>query len=366
MPSDAPPVTIYVVFFFFCLLFSVLINGLFLRFSKTLGIRNTEETIIRWGSQSKPAFGGIAFFIIFLLSTACYAIFFNKENLIHDGQFLGILSATTLAFLMGLADDAYNTRPWLKFGVQIVCGVLLTSSGITIQWFSQEMPNHLLTVFWVVGMMNSINMLDNMDAITTTVAISVVTLALSIMVVTGQIQHLHLMWLLGVLSALLGFLYYNWNPSKMYMGDTGSQFLGIFLAAIGIVFLWNHNLEAGLPGQRLIMTLMAFLLPVSDTTIVFINRLSKRRSPFIGGRDHTTHHLVYLGLKDHHVAVLFWSISTISLILVVLLVSGRMAWNGICGALLTTFVVGTFVTLLTITRRTHEPRHEKSKDVEKD
>jgi UDP-GlcNAc:undecaprenyl-phosphate GlcNAc-1-phosphate transferase len=120
---------------------------------------------------------------------------------------------------------------------------------------------------------------------------------------------------LGVLAGLIGFLYYNWNPSKMYMGDSGSQFLGVFLASIGILLFWNFNAAPNfrIQTRQFIIPMLIFIIPIIDTTTVTINRLLRGQSPFVGGRDHTTHHLSYLGLSDRKVALAFFGLSLLSL-----------------------------------------------------
>ncbi len=149
------------LFFFSIAVFSFLLNGLLLKFSKTLGIRNNAETVIRWSATSKPALGGISFFICFLISLAGYAIFFSENNpLYQDKKLLGLLASSGIAFLMGLSDDAYDTKPFFKLITQIICAIILILSGIYISIFDNNMINYLVTIIWVVGMMNSINMLD--------------------------------------------------------------------------------------------------------------------------------------------------------------------------------------------------------------
>ena len=96
----------YILFFIGTTLLAVLLNGLLLKFSKTLGIRNHDETIFRWSAHSKPALGGIGFYIIFLLSITFTSLFFNQNNALITPQMIGLLAATSLGFLMGLSDDA--------------------------------------------------------------------------------------------------------------------------------------------------------------------------------------------------------------------------------------------------------------------
>ncbi len=307
---------LYTTFFASSVIFSLMINILFLRFFKTLGIRNNSDgTIIRWGALSKPSIGGITFYIIFLLSLASYSILFEPNQDSFQLGFVGLLLSCGAGFIIGLADDAYNTRPWLKFGIQLLCGVILILTGISINIFSNELANYALTLFWVVGIMNSINMLDNMDGITATVSIGIIGNTIYRIIHNGDITNVHLLVLIGVFASLVAFLRFNWNPSKMYMGDTGSQFLGVFLAAMGIIYFWNDPYSTGniATGKLIAATAMTFMLPILDTTVVVVNRISSGRSPFVGGKDHTTHSLALLGLSDRQVALVFVSLATISI-----------------------------------------------------
>jgi UDP-GlcNAc:undecaprenyl-phosphate GlcNAc-1-phosphate transferase len=125
---------------------------------------------------------------------------------------------------------------------------------------------------------------------------------------------------LGTVAALIGFLFYNWHPSKMYMGDTGSQFLGAFLAAASIHFIWNIRDVNGPEFQirQFTTPLLVFAIPLIDTTTVSIRRLMRGQSPFVGGKDHITHHLAFLGLKDGTVTLVYLIISIISASLIIL------------------------------------------------
>src|SRR5258706_1165234 len=133
-------VLVYSAFFVGCVILSFLINRLFLRFLFTLGIRSHDK-IIRWGSSSKPSVGGFSFFIIFLLSVACYSIFFDVNKVFLNKEFFGLLVACILGFLLRLADDAYNTHPFLKFNAQFTCDILLMVSWIPIHLRSRMPPN---------------------------------------------------------------------------------------------------------------------------------------------------------------------------------------------------------------------------------
>jgi UDP-GlcNAc:undecaprenyl-phosphate GlcNAc-1-phosphate transferase len=310
-------IIVYILFFVAMTAFALLINSILLRFVKTLGTKNQQGATVRWSSQTKPAIGGLSFFISFLISLCICLFLYDYQDVLSEPQVPGLLLSAGLGFLMGLTDDAYNTRPLLKFTIQILCGVILLLTGSYIQIFEAEWLNYTLTIFWVVGIMNSFNMLDNMDGIAASVGAFILFAPLVSMVATNSYGNVDFMILIGVISALVAFLYHNWNPSKMFMGDTGSQFLGVILAYVGINYCWNVGLSPN-PAQgwySLAALLTVFILPISDTITVTINRISRGQSPFVGGKDHTTHHLSYRGFSDAQVAKLFVSISAISVFL---------------------------------------------------
>jgi UDP-GlcNAc:undecaprenyl-phosphate GlcNAc-1-phosphate transferase len=309
---------LYTLLFCGTLIFSILINGLFLNFSQNLGIRRNQGVQIRWSASAKPALGGISFYIIFLISFIFLELLSEGDHgYLANKKIVGLLFALTLAFLMGLADDAFDTKPLVKFMVQCFCGIILISTGTKINTFESEFLNYSLTLLWVVGIMNSINMIDNMDAISTIVSITICIFTLYINMYFKLATSPVSLITLTVIGTLFGFLIYNWHPSKIFMGDTGSQFLGIFLAFCGIESCWNlpvasgpNNLPIMHPAHNLIIVSLVFIMPITDTIIVVINRMLKGSSPFVGGRDHTTHFLFFSGITEKRIAVLFLLINT--------------------------------------------------------
>ena len=143
---------------------------------------------------------------------------------------------------------------------------------------------------------------------------------------------------------MLGFLIYNWYPAKMYMGDTGSQFLGVFLAAMGVMYFWNDNyiISEFSPARQFSLAVMGFILPILDTTVVVFNRLLNGKSPFVGGKDHTTHSLAFLGLSDGKVAIVFLVLSITSIFQVIFIERLITEWSHVYTIL---FIIY-FVTLL--------------------
>jgi UDP-GlcNAc:undecaprenyl-phosphate GlcNAc-1-phosphate transferase len=301
-------------FFAGAMILSAIINSFFLKFARTLGIRHKNDLAIRWSNTSKPSLGGISFYLCYLLGFMIYAIMFGQKDVFQNEELLGLFFSINVAFLLGLSDDAYDTKPFIKLGCQILCGVILVSTGNSIQIFSQDWLNISLTIFWVVAIMNSINMLDNMDSITTTASIFIILTILGISLPFSLTNNVDLFLLITMLGSLAGFLIFNWNPAKMFMGDTGSQFIGMFLAYYSIKFLWNRGVDDGEFSvfSNLTLVLVAFSVPVVDTAFVVMRRLNRKQSPMIGGKDHTTHVLSYFGLSDKQVGYIFVVLAILS------------------------------------------------------
>lgn len=301
---------------------SLICNELLLRFSQSLGIRNKNDVTIRWANESKPSLGGVSFFVAFVFGAIAYSVIFQNENIFHNKEFVGLMAASVLAFVMGLSDDAYNTKPLIKLIIQISCGIVLVMTHTVIQLSGNFWIDGTITVVWVVGIMNSLNMLDNMDGITgTTVLFILLSCLASDFILYDWNMNIWTLTLCLQIGALLGFLRFNVNPSKLFMGDAGSQFIGLFAAFFSIHDLWSVGIKTELNAfTGMAVTLIAFTPAAADTFTVVINRLKKGQSPMVGGKDHTTHHLVYAGLNDRQVWYVFILIAFLSTFVAVLAV----------------------------------------------
>jgi UDP-GlcNAc:undecaprenyl-phosphate GlcNAc-1-phosphate transferase len=265
--------------------------------------------------------------MVFIFSAILYSILYFDENIFHNIKYIGFICGGIIAFLMGLADDAYNTRPLLKLLVQILCGVTLVLTDSVIDLTHIFFIDAIFTVLWVVVLMNSLNMLDNMDGITGT---TVFFILLSCLVVNWFLLDVNTnIWsitLVSLIGAVLGFLFLNIHPSKLFMGDAGSQFIGFAVAFFCIPNLWNvgHLQITQYPSWTGFVLCLTVLTPAAvDTLTVVINRLKRGQSPMVGGKDHTTHHLVYAGKNDKQVWIIFTLIglgaTLLSLIIVILM-----------------------------------------------
>lgn len=314
--------TIYILV---CIIFSFLINRILLRFIKTLGTRNTDH-LERWSSQSKPAIGGISFYIIFLFTIISFSILFDPEVFFQNQAFLGLLLATSLAFLLGLSDDAYNTQPLLKLATQFFCALLIVSTGNNFNFFENDNINIIISVLWIVGIMNSINMLDNMDGISAITAFFIMVGGGALAYYYTYVNSPDAFLSVGVAGALIGFLFLNKPPAKIFMGDTGSMFLGVIIGYYGLKFIGNiHIYEASMtPYHSLMLLLTTFILPITDTFTVSVNRIMSGSSPMKGGKDHTTHHLVYRGWTEKKVALFFTITGAVNCIWILIYISGTI------------------------------------------
>ena len=302
-----------------CIVISFLVNKYFLNNASSFG-KNKGGTQIRWATATRPPVGGMSFYATFIILFAVIIILSLLDIITWSSNYilLGLLTPMTIGFFVGLADDSYNTSPLIKFSGQFLSGLFLIMSGNYIHICDSEWLNYWFTMMWVVGMMNSINMLDNMDGIVTSVSIITLGIALMIIVQSGNINLIDVILIVGIIGALIGFLFYNWNPAKIYMGDTGSQFLGAFLAWVSIQYFWSFrdNLEGGFQVRQFLIPALAFIVPLIDTTTVTFRRLARRVSPFVGGSDHTTHHLAYLGISDKNVVRIMIGISLSSVFVI--------------------------------------------------
>jgi UDP-GlcNAc:undecaprenyl-phosphate/decaprenyl-phosphate GlcNAc-1-phosphate transferase len=344
-----------IISFFSSVAISFGLNHYFLTRPMKFFIKKANKSAIRWSTQSKPIFGGITFFAVFLLGYVAYMLLIDN-TIILNTKTIALLLTVTISFLMGFADDIMNTPPFFKFIIQVLNAIILISFDVYIVISPYPILNYIITTIWVVGIMNSINMLDNMDSITNLTSLSIIGGLLMALLFTNSNNSFFIFLLTVIIASMLSFLYYNWNPSKMYMGDNGSQFLGAILAFIGIVYFWNAlPLEAtsfGINTKQAIIVLLAFIVPISDTSTVTINRLMRGQSPFVGGKDHTTHHLSYAGLTDRGVALTLVIINSVCVGISLHLIYRLSNWNSTWFWLLFALAFIIFVSLYSLTKIT--------------
>jgi UDP-GlcNAc:undecaprenyl-phosphate GlcNAc-1-phosphate transferase len=259
----------------------------------------------RWHTRSTPLLGGSGI-MVGLLSAVGIAL---AAGLIPASRELGgILGGCAVLFVAGLLDDIFRLPPLAKLAAQAVAAALVLVAGIRVEIISNDIAATALGVVWLIGMTNAFNLLDNMDGLAATLAAIACTF-FAIDAFTAHPSHLIAVLSLGICFACLGFLPYNLrlrHPAAVFMGDSGSQVLGFGLASLGLAASWT---VAGSTVATLFLPILVLAVPILDTTLVTVVRLLEGRPVTRGGRDHTSHRLVYQGLSDRRAVVLLCVVS---------------------------------------------------------
>jgi UDP-GlcNAc:undecaprenyl-phosphate GlcNAc-1-phosphate transferase len=270
----------------------------------------------RWHKQPTAMLGGVGIWLAVVVS---YLVFIRPNTPQGFGHFPGsfldvVMGASTFLFLVGLADDFLHTKPYQKLIGQVMGSAFVIYYGLTLPWTSYSALNVALTIFWLIGITNAVNLLDNMDGLASGIAIIASGfLALSFLA-TGQL--IEALMLLTFAGALLGFLVYNSSPASIFMGDCGSMFIGFFLASAALVNLSGGRSRSLLP--VLAVPILVLFIPIFDTTFVTILRKLSGRAASQGGRDHTSHRLVALGMSERHAVWMLYGLAALSGVLALL------------------------------------------------
>ena len=250
----------------------------------------------RWGRRIIARLGGVGMFAGFV---AAALLWVPLETPVP-----GLLLGTVLVFGLGLLDDVRRIPASIKLVGQLLIGCVVVLSGIHIgftQWPWLSIP---LSVFWFVLVMNAFNLLDNMDG-----------LAAGVGAIAAAFCAFHAMlaqqWFVVSLDCMLfgvcaGFLLFNFPPAKIFMGDSGSHFLGLNLAALALFGSWRHSTQLL---SVLAVPSLVLAVPIFDTCFVTIQRLVHRQHPFVGGTDHVSHRLAVLGLSTRRTVLALYGVS---------------------------------------------------------
>lgn len=268
----------------------------------------------RWHKKPTAMLGGVAIF----LTTIIISLIFVEHTL----PSLIILGSSGFLFLVGLIDDVRHIKPYQKLFGQIIGVAIIISSGLALSsnnsetmnsvlvplWTNSQTLNICITAFWLVGITNAINLLDNMDGLATGIAaIAAISLALGF-AAAGQTSELLIVSVF--VGALLGFLVFNFNPASIFMGDCGSMFVGFFLAS-SVLLTQVGGRSRGLLLVLAVPVLILFV-PIFDTTFVTILRKISGRRASQGGRDHTSHRLVALGLSERSAVLMLYGFAILA------------------------------------------------------
>ena len=265
-------------------------------FAEKVGAIDVPKDERRIHTRPIPRMGGLAIFVAFV--AACL-IFADTST-----PLMGILIGAVIIAVMGAVDDIVALNAWVKLGVQLVAAIVAIRCGVVFDAISN--PNllsddaviymgwnvsYFLTVIWIVGCTNAVNLIDGLDGLAVGVsAISSVTMLVVALFVAEPVVSVILACLVG---ACIGFMPYNINPAKIFMGDVGSQLLGFVLATVSIMGMFKFHTII-----TFFVPVMAMAVPLADTVFAFTRRILRGQSPFHADKGHFHHRLLALGLTD--------------------------------------------------------------------
>ena len=254
----------------------------------------------RWHKKPTAMMGGVA---IWLSVVTTYLLLIP-----HTAHTWVIVSVSTFLFLVGLLDDLIHVKPYQKLIGQIIGSAAIVNYGLTLPWTRSISVNMVITIFWLIGITNAVNLLDNMDGLATGIA-AIASAFLTVNFIASN-QPVEAMITAVFAAALLGFLIYNSHPASIFMGDSGSMFIGFFLASSALINLPGGRSRSLLP--VLAVPILVLFIPIFDTTFVTILRKLSGRAASQGGRDHTSHRLVALGMSERRAVWLLYSLAAFS------------------------------------------------------
>lgn len=272
-----------------------------------------------------PLLGGISIFIAFAISTSL-AFLLSRGKLLgeYDTHFFGLMLGSFLILCLGIYDDIRGVKAPVKLIFQAIAALILILCGYNLNIITNPFGGQIqiglwgipLTILWIVGLTNAINLLDGLDGLACGVSgIAGLTLFFSSLDGPPFMPVI----VIGLSGACFGFLRYNFYPARIFLGDTGSLLLGFVLAAVSIQSSFKTT-----AGIALVLPLIALLLPISDTMIALLRRIIKGKNPFQGDRRHLHHRLLLLGYSQKQAVRMFYLLTiNLGIIALVMKYAGR-------------------------------------------
>lgn len=290
-------------------------------FAYKVGAIDVPKDARRMHKVPIPRLGGLAIFLGFMVSILLFV------NIRGNQQMQSILLGAVIIVVLGVVDDIMALPAGLKFVVQIVAALIPATHGVTILAFSN--PNIFsdrlywvlgglsvpFTVIWIVAITNSVNLIDGLDGLADGVSAISATTMLVIALLYSEAQVAIVM--AALVGACVGFMPYNLNPAKMFMGDTGATFLGYILATMSIQGLFKYYAVISFVVPFLILG-----LPIFDTSFAFIRRIAHGQSPMHADRGHIHHRLIDMGLSQKQAVATLYVIAAILGLSAVVLTTG--------------------------------------------
>lgn len=291
-------------------------------FARRVGAVDIPKDGRRMHNHPIPRLGGLAIFLGFIISVVMFADI--------ERQVQGMLLGSIIIVTIGMIDDIVPLPAWLKFLFQVAAAGVAVAFGIRIErisnpafWSDVSYINFgvwsiPITMIWIVGITNPVNPIDGLDGLA--VGVSAIS-SMSVLVISLVLGQLNIAIILAaLLGACLGFMPYNLNPARIFMGDTGALFLGYVLATVSVMGLLKFYAIISFA-----VPLLALGLPIFDTIFAIIRRLLKGQNPMSPDRGHFHHRLVDMGLSQKQAVAILYSISAVlGLAAVLITTSGEM------------------------------------------
>ncbi len=295
--------------FFICLLATPLVRRLAIQ--KGWMARPSEH---RWHKKPTALLGGIAIFAGVAVPLALVGDFgtlaphvFREMGRVRLPSFAAAAwSGATLMFILGLLDDFINIKPHTKLVGQILVASGVAFLGFRLNWFESMTLDAVVTIVWIVGIINAVNLIDNMDGLCAGVGLIASLYMALLFHGTDPGPALTALCLAGALAA---FLIFNFNPASIFMGDSGSLPIGFLLAMLGLYYSETAGGEAL---TLVAVPVMVLMVPIMDTTLVSVIRILSGRKASQGGRDHTSHRLVLIGLSERASVLFLYGMGAVS------------------------------------------------------
>ena len=283
-----------------------------------LGAVDVPKDGRRMHKEPVPRMGGLAIFIGFIVTCLVFCDM--------SVPMVGMIGGGVLLIVTGILDDIYSLNAFLKLGLQIISATIAAFSGnvinrITLFGSNVEFGTFSIpiTVFWIVFLINATNLIDGLDGLSCGVsAISACSMLLASFFVDEATVTVILMT--GILAgSCIGFLPFNFNPAKIFMGDTGSMFLGFTLAVISIQGFFKFHAVVSF-----CVPFIVFAVPLFDTAFAFIRRMAKGKSPFSADRGHIHHRLIDMGFNQKQSVMILYAICAILGTSAILIIDGKI------------------------------------------
>ena len=308
-------IIVFIIITVFALLINSVLTPLLIRLShKYRWYDSNDKRKIHSGNI--PRIGGLGIFLSFVFALLLFLIICKFSNIhlnkISKYKHLSLVFGFFIITVLGVIDDFISIRAWQKFLIQITAALIVSTGGFNFQFFyipflHYNIPlyflSHVLTVFWIISLCNAVNLIDGIDGLAGGVSAIAVLFYGIIFFVTGNYTAAGLSF--SLLGAILGFLIFNFPPAKIFMGDSGSLFLGFSLSVIPLV-----NNKPPVSSVVLFLPLILLIIPILDMIAAMLRRIRRGIPIFSPDREHVHHKLMDFGLSNKKIlfTIYFYSV----------------------------------------------------------